>query len=186
MVHALVDLAQQKGAKTISLIATSAGEPVYQKVGFRSVGEYAFFDRIEPMSAFPPNPNLRPIKPADLPRVYELDKAITGENRQALIEAHLAYGWCYEQKGKLVGVYLNGVGEGPILAYDEEAGLALMRQKYAAEEKAILPTQNIRAIQFLEEIGFQPKEGTQKRMQIGPDLDWKPERIYGRTGGNLG
>jgi len=91
----------------------------------------------------------------------------------------------YAENNKVIGFYLPDLKEGLIYADTDEAGLELMKLKYTKVDKAVLPSDNIAGIEFLQQNGFtETRKGT--RMILGNDLDWNPKKIFGRIGGNLG
>lgn len=81
MTHAL-DRVEQPRAH---LAATAYGRPLYERVGFRAVGEAtAFLGRIDSGTA--PSPASRPVRPDDLPGIRALDREATGLDRRLLLD----------------------------------------------------------------------------------------------------
>ena len=78
------------------------------------------------------------------------------------------------------------LGEGLILASDTSAGLELMKIKYSKVDKAVLPGENHFGTNFLGENGFTLSDTKGTRMILGQEINWKPEHIYSRIGGNFG
>ena len=71
-----------------------------------------------------------------------------------------------------------------IIADHPDAGIVLMKMKYAAVSKAVLPSENEAGINFLLKSSFQEySRGT--RMYLGKRIQWHPEMLYSRIGGNL-
>jgi len=98
----------------------------------------------------------------------------------------LGNSFVYISDGTVNGFYIPGLGEGPVFALTEEAGMELMRFKYSTTDKATIPGENKAGIAFLKELGFVVTNTVGKRMISGPDIGWKPEMVYNRIGGNLG
>ena len=174
-----------KNIPTQLLIATAIGQPVYEKAGFLKVTDYLFFKRekpwIEKNSVFEIKNYLIKYKQ----QILELDKYVTTENRRWLLEMHLNSAKLIIVDNQLWAYYLPTLGEGPIISQTEEAGLDLMRLKYEGIDKAVLPLENTTGIIFLLENGFvQVSKGA--RMIFGKEIQWKPEMIYSRIGGNFG
>lgn len=96
------------------------------------------------------------------------------------------WGNLFTKNNKLKGFYIPGLEEGPIIAITEEAGKALMSIKYRSEGKAVLPSDNHKAINFLKANGFVETSSKGTRMIKGPSVDWAPQNIYSRIGGNYG
>ncbi|GAA3250304.1 GNAT family N-acetyltransferase [Dactylosporangium siamense] len=80
MQHALAEA----GDATVFLNATEHGRPLYEKLGFVSVGTtYTHVGRFEP-SAGPAGS--RPAVPGDLPAILKLDAEVNGADRSHLVE----------------------------------------------------------------------------------------------------
>lgn len=118
--------------------------------------------------------------------IYELDKKISGENRERLISDPITHSIVYLKNKEVLGYYLPDFKEGPIFADSYEAGLGLMKLKYSKAEKAILPTKNLAGIEFLKHNGFTESNAKVTRMILGKEIAWNPEKTYGRMGGNFG
>ena len=68
------------------------------------------------------------------------------------------------------------MGEGPIYAHTDEAGIELMKLKYSTREKAVMPAQNQAGIDFLTQYGFSKQLKTGMRMVLGQPIHWQPEK----------
>lgn len=174
-----------KKCKSILLIATKLGEPVYKKKGFRIVTDYLFFKR-EATSEFQAFANeITPFGVKYKQQIIALDKKITGEDRRNLFINHIANSLLFVKGSKVLGFYMPGLGEGPVIAEEISVGIELMKLKYAEIDKAVLPAENIQGTEFLIEKGF--KEVSKGyRMILGEDIHWHPEKIFSRIGGNFG
>ncbi|WP_328606436.1 GNAT family N-acetyltransferase [Amycolatopsis sp. NBC_00345] len=117
----------EAGDATVVLHATEAGRLLYEPMGFivdggcrGHVGSLA--DDGGPVS--------RPIAPPDLARVYELDAAVMGFDRRALLERLLfeAEHVHVTEAGYALGTESEGrIVIGPVVAADEEQARALIR-----------------------------------------------------------
>ena len=80
------------GPRTTMLHATPAGQPLYEKLGFRKTGllhQHQGSDfRVPPVEP-PPGERLRPLEPGDTARVIELASRASGLDRSALLPALL-------------------------------------------------------------------------------------------------
>ncbi|HLP04081.1 MAG TPA: GNAT family N-acetyltransferase [Paludibacter sp.] len=171
--------------ETCSLIATDLGKPVYVKAGFRVVTEYVFLQQAGQWAGRPVSKNVVPFEEKYRAGIYELDKTVSGETRESLLNGYLENSFLYVDNGKVEGYYLPGLKEGLIFADTNKAGLELMNFKYLGTGRAVLPAENTCGIEFLMQNGFlEASRGT--RMVFGKDLDWNPTKVYGRIGGNLG
>jgi GNAT superfamily N-acetyltransferase len=178
----LAELAK-KSCHSIMLIATPMGEPVYKKLGFKTVSKYIFLKRTK--AEFSVIKDMRPLLKTDLPEVLELDRKITGEDRSHLMQGDIE-GWAVQSNTHLRGFYLSKVWDGPVMAEDPEAGLALLGIRMNEKESLIIPEENTEGINFLMQNGFYEFHDPGMRMYNGENVKWKPEMIYGRIGGAFG
>lgn len=186
IVNHLMSIAIQNGSSSINLIATDLGLPVYVKAGFRKVGAYKFLKRQEEWGSQPLPEQLQVAKSAYHHQILHLDFEINGERRTELIENHLKQGIIFAEDGLVEGYYFPQLGQGPIYAKTERAGLALMALKYSTVDTAVLPVDNLQGIQFLTKNGFVAQDTTAIRMTYGEDTHWRPTQIFSRIGGNHG
>lgn len=180
------ELINNSPAESYLLTATEIGFPVYVKAGFRAVGEYKFFQREGESIDFNISKNVVGFREEFRTQILDMDRCISGENREQLIANYLHSGIIYVDSGNVLGYYLPDLKEGFIFAETDHAGIELMKYKYRTANKAALPADNVAGINFLKQIGFAeiPKKGT--RMVLGKDIYWIPEKIFSRIGGNLG
>lgn len=120
------------------LDATEQGRPIYLGLGFHDlyrIGRW-HFDGVTAGATPPAGVAIRPISPADLPRLAVYDRPLTGLERPSVL-AHLALrqparAWIAEDAGgKPVGFILGREGRlgsslGPIVADREEIAMALI------------------------------------------------------------
>lgn len=186
IVEELLKNIESNSIKTCSLIATELGQSIYMKAGFRIVTEYSFFKREIPWKDQPISKNTISFKEEYRSQIYELDKKISGENREKLITHHLVHSIVYVENNEVIGYHIPSLKEGLIFADTDDAGLELMKIKYAKINEAALPSDNIAGIEFLKQNGFVKTNKRGTRMIRGRDIDWDPKKIYSRIGGNLG
>jgi len=186
IVKYLIDLAIKNGAKSINLIATDLGSPVYKKAGFKTVGTYQLFKRQYEWSQRPLSDQLILATSAQFEQILELDQKINGEVRRKLIEGHLNRAIIFKEEERVEGYYFPQLAQGPIYATTEPAGTALMELKYSTVDSAVLPNDNTIGIQFLKDNGFIPQDFTAIRMVYGAEIQWFPKQIFSRIGGNYG
>lgn len=182
----LIAIAEQHGRSTQLLIATAEGEPLYQKAGFRRSCLYRFFRPLK-LSEAEPGPRVRAAGPGDRAEILRLDRRATGEDRSAMLGRFADAGWVMTGPHEsLRGFYLPRLGEGAVVAADEEAGRALLRLRLAAsEEKSVLPAGNTAALAYLEELGLELQSEASRMVRHGDDpLD--QTMVYNRVGGHFG
>jgi GNAT superfamily N-acetyltransferase len=182
----LLNILDNTSIETCLLIASELGRPLYLKAGFRDVTEYCFMRREKPWEEKSVHEKISRYMNDQISVILELDQKVTGENREKLIMEHLKDASVYIDNSTIQGFYLPKLKEGPIIAENEKAGLALMELKYSGPDKAVLPSDNKAGIRFLDEHGFVKSDKKGTRMIRGKDIDWKPENIYSRIGGNFG
>ena len=138
-----IERLRRSGCHSISLAATELGRPLYERLGFHVLGWYVEMDPAGPPTAPAPpaGTRVRRIAAADLPGVFGLDRAATGEDRHMVLGA-LADdgGWLLEDDSGMVegdewagpvpslrGFLLpSDRGHGAIVAPRFEDGLCLM------------------------------------------------------------
>jgi len=183
----LIDALSSKGCRNQLLIATPMGEPIYRRLGFQRVDEYIFFKR-EDSPAVVQIPGVHRLEPAEAGRILDLDRAFTGEDRKPFLSNFLADAWVHKPVpgGSLDGFFLPGLGNGLILAGNDQAGLALLGFKLGLGAKmVVVPEANLKAIEYLQQHGFQ-ETNRAPRMLLGAEVNWQPEHIYSRGSGYCG
>ncbi|MGN6494872.1 MAG: GNAT family N-acetyltransferase [Agriterribacter sp.] len=180
----LLNSAPLKTIKTIQLIATDLGEPVYKKLGFKTETEYVLYKDIA-ITAIAALPHIHAFTPDKRQEVLNIDKQITGEDRSLLLIPHLENAFVYINGMKVEGFYLPTLGEGWIAATANAAGIALMQLRLTQKQNAALPANNVTAVDYLAQQQI-PEYKRVKRMILGNVCKWQPENIYNRIGGNLG
>jgi ribosomal protein S18 acetylase RimI-like enzyme len=99
MTEELRRMLRAAGCETLALVATAAGQPLYERMGFRVVTHYRQMegDHLDAAPEAPEGARLRPLTTDDLPRVFELDRLATAEDRRAVLaELASAGGWVLE------------------------------------------------------------------------------------------
>ncbi len=183
------------------LDATEQGRPIYLPLGFRDLYRIArwHFDEAKDDASPPPaGVVLRPVVPADLPRLALYDRPLTGMERPSIL-AHLALrqparAWLAEDAGgKIVGYVLGREGRmatsiGPVVADSEAIALALIVRARSGRGPFIIDVpiahQEVRA--WLERQGATSPRGYM-RMTLGEakGLD-DPSHVFALAGPELG
>jgi GNAT superfamily N-acetyltransferase len=182
----LINIAKNHSLETLLLMATELGLPIYKKAGFRIITAYQYYHRISPRIDFYPSLNIRSYEDSLEAEIFKLDEEISGEDRRALLTDHLGNALVYVKNDKVEGCYVPDLGEGMIIANTAAAGVELMKVKYSQADKAVLPIDNATGTDFLKQHGFALSDTRGTRMILGKDIDWKPQQVFSRIGGNYG
>lgn len=185
IVGRLLELLRAAGCDTVSLIATDLGRPVYRRAGFVDQADYLLFTGREPLRLAGISGHIARPLPGEIDAVLALDQRISGEDRRAVLADQLEGSYVYRRGGGIAGYYLPEFYEGPVIADDPEAGIELMKLRYAWACKGVLPAENREGIDFLESRGFK-KTLRLTRMVLGRGFPWRPQGLFGRISGNLG
>lgn len=182
--HLLNDLT--KSIKSISLIASPFGEPVYKKIGFKTVSDYIYLERRDSWNDRKISERIVRYESKYYREIIRLDKEISGEEREPLIKKYIESSFVYIKADEIKGFYIPTLGEGLIFADTTEAGVELMSMKYAKVDTAVIPRDNQTGLDFLEQNGFCESETKGKRMIVGKEIDWQPAKIFSRISGDYG
>jgi GNAT superfamily N-acetyltransferase len=179
----LIDECHKNSCRSLLLIATALGEPVYKKFGFDVDTTYLFFDH----GTLPPqeSPQIFSFQKEFEDALFQLDRSVSGENRKKLLDEHLPSTYLFVENKLLTGFYIPTLGEGTIIAESSVAGLALMKLRAASTNKFCIPVLNESAVNILNQHGFSEVRRA-SRMILGERLPWDGSKIYSRIGGNLG
>ena len=182
MVSYLIDQGQSRGLQSVQLFATTMGEPVYQKIGFRATSLYHTFEGPKLDIPSEEMPHIRPIDQSDFETVCALDERIMGENRSCLLKQVYPTGWKYVdcKTARIKGVFLPDMDNGMILANDQTAGTTLLRFKHhLSTTPSVIPEENTGAITYLQNQGFR-KTKSVPRMIYGQSIKWEAKQLYSR------
>jgi GNAT superfamily N-acetyltransferase len=193
--RAVIDELEARGCRTLVLIATSMGRPVYEREGFDILDEQVRFsiDGL-PADDGPPDPRLRPYEMRDLDAVVALDRLATGEDRSAVFSSLLspASAWVAVDGAGTIRGYLARAPwrGGALIAPDADDALRLLEMRrrstgVSGKAGAGLLGSNVAGRQRLLAAGWH-EESSGVRMIRGEPLNWHPEAIWGQLNGALG
>ena len=155
----------------ISLLATPAGRPIYERLGFEPELEYRVFT--VPDDHAPRRPNGLVPAPGDLVRA--LDREATGEDRGLALDAGLEHALATPD-GAGVALHPPWTAR-PIIARDPAAGRALLAATLAPGLRLAAPVANAPAMAALTELA-RPQRSV-VRMRRGAPIAWRPEQVWG-------
>ena len=193
--RAVIDELEARGCRTLVLIATSMGRPVYEREGFDVLDDQVRFsiDGL-PAVAGLSDPLVRSFAPDDFEAVVALDRFATGEDRRSVLASLLspsstwvAVGVDGEVRGYLARAPWRGGG---LIAPDPDDALRLLEMRrrstgVSGKAGAGLVGCNQVGRDRLRAAGWH-EEGSGVRMIRGEPLDWHPEAIWGQFNGALG
>jgi GNAT superfamily N-acetyltransferase len=193
--RAVIDELEARGCRTLVLIATSMGRPVYEREGFAVLDEQVRFsiDGL-PADDGSPDPLVRPFAPADFDAIVALDRFATGEDRRAVLSSLVspATTWVAVDPAGVVRGYLARAPwrGGALIAPETDDALRLLEMRrrstgLSGKAGAGLLGSNAAGRERLRAAGWH-EEGSGVRMIRGEPLDWHPEAIWGQFNGALG
>jgi len=195
MTRAVIDELEARGCRTLLLIATPMGRPVYEREGFARLDDQIRFsiDGL-PATDGPHDPRIRPFRPSDLEAIATLDRFATGEDRSTVLASLLAppSTWvALGAKGAIRGYLARAPWRGGALIApnpDDAVRLLEMRRRstgVSGKAGAGLVGSNRAGRERLRAAGWLEEPGG-VRMIRGEPLDWHPEAIWGQFNGALG
>ena len=199
LTQATIDAAEAAGCRTLVLVATAAGRPLYERLGFEVRSWYRTVEA--PGRLGVPRapdgrggrgdrggPRVRPYRTDDLASLVRLDAAATGEDRAHLLAAfatpdttRVVTGPADEPRGFLVRAPWGG---GATIAPDPADALALLdarRDAYPADRlvRAGLLLDNEAGFARLAADGW-VEAWRAPRLERGAPLSWDPGAIWGQ------
>jgi predicted N-acetyltransferase YhbS len=160
--------------ETLLLLASAAGRPIYERLGFEAEATYRVFS--SPDDSVPVPMQLRKLTAADRDAVLALDARVTGERRVLAVDAGLIGG---VGTPDLDAVALHPPWPArPILARDPVAGAALLAAVLEPGLRLAVPDANAAAVTAMLELGC--REGAPVlRMRRGAPVAWRPDELWG-------
>ncbi len=188
-----IDTAESASCRTLLLVATEAGRPLYEKIGFEVQTWYRILEA-PGLGDEAVDGRIRRFEAADLPAMAELSTLATGENRGHLLRAFAspATGLCLVGDDGVLGGFVVRApwGGGSTIAPRLEDAEAILHARRAGRG----PQQRIRAGLFVENAaglerllatGWIDSWGA-PRLIRGDPLQWQPEAIWGQFNHALG
>ena len=193
LTQATIDGAEAAGCRTLVLVATEAGLPMYQRIGFEVQTTYRILEA-SGLSGGVADPRIRAYRREDLATLAAMDRAATGEDRTHLLRAFAApdTARCVIRTGGSIGGFVIRApwGGGATIAPDpvDAATILRARRVAAGPEKRVragLLAENVEGVRMLLADGWtEAWEGP--RLVRGEPLDWHPEAIWGQFNHAMG
>ncbi len=160
--------------ETLLLLASDAGRPIYERLGFEVEERYRVF--WSPAGSVPSLEGLRRLTAADRDAVAALDARVTGEARSLAVDCGL--------EGAFATPDLSAVAFRPpwpalpIVASDPDAGATLLRALVSPGLRLAVPESNAAAVETLRALGCTPGNDV-VRMRRGAPVSWRPDEVWG-------
>jgi GNAT superfamily N-acetyltransferase len=189
LTDATIEALEDAGCRTLLLVATDEGRPIYERRGFELDTTYRF---IEAQGTGPGGSRLRPFRPEDLGPMAELDRLASGEDREHLLRAFSSdsSAWCLSDGGLRGFVVRAPWGGGATVAPRLDDGVEILEGRRARippdkTVRAGLLAANSEGLERLTRLGW--TEGRKPpRLIRGEALDWRPEWLWGQFNFALG
>lgn len=193
LTRAVIEDLEASGCRTLLLIATDRGRPLYEREGFTVHTEHRRLTSPGASDAGP-DERVRPFSPEMLPAIVALDAEANGEDRSLVLRtlatpdtAVVAIG----SGGSVGGFLLRGPwGGAGLVAPDQDDAVRLLewRRRRAGPDGRVatgLPGLNAAGCDRLVAEGWAEEPGG-TRMIRGEPLKWRPDAVWGQLNGALG
>jgi predicted N-acetyltransferase YhbS len=193
LTQATIEAAETAGCRALVLVATTAGQPLYEAFGFHVQTTYRIVEA-PGLGAGARDPRLRAFRETDLPAMAALDAAATGEDRAHLLSVFASPGTtlCVEHAdGSLGGFVIRAPwGGGATIAPDVDDALAILHARRLASSpdrrvRAGLLEANEAGLRRLASDGW-VEAWHAPRMIRGDMPAWRPDAIWGQFDHALG
>ena len=193
LTRTVTDVAEDAGCRTLLLVATQAGRPLYERIGFEVQTSYQMLEA-PGLAEATVDPRMRPFRTSDLAGIDDLALAATGEDRAHL---HAAFATpesahcLVHDDGSLGGFVVRAPwGGGSTIAPRLEDAEAILHSRRAGLDpderiRAGLPIENAKGIERLLENGWTALWHA-PRLIRGDPLRWQPEAIWGQFNHAMG
>jgi predicted N-acetyltransferase YhbS len=193
LTQAVIDTADSAGCRTLLLVATEAGRPLYERIGFEVQTWYRILEA-PGLGDEAIDPRIRPFQPGDLAGMADLSAAATGEDRTHLLKAFASpeTAVCLVRDDGSVGGFVVRApwGGGSTIAprLDEADAILHARRVGRGPEQRIragLVAENQSGLERLLATGW-TDSWSAPRLIRGDPLHWQPEAIFGQFNHALG
>lgn len=189
-----IDAADAAACRTLVLVATERGRPLYEQLGFEVQTWYRTMEAPGlPVDSAPADPRIRPFRPNDLDAVTALDRLATGEDRREVIAALATPDGARILDGDdgPAGFVIRAPwGGGATVAPSVGDALTILHARRLASgpDKRVrcgILLENAAGAKALEANGW-TEAWRAPRLIRGAPLDWRPEHIWGQFNHAMG
>ena len=193
LTHATIETAVQASCRTLVLVATDAGRPMYERLGFEVQTWYRTLEA-PGLDGEAVDPRIHPFRPWDLAPMVALDAAATGEDRAHLLRAFATPGSTRvlrQPDGTLGGFVVRAAwGGGATIAPGLQDAAAILHARRVAagsgkRVRAGLIAENEAGLDLLATMGW-TEAWRAPRLIRGDPLHWQPDAIWGQFNHALG
>ncbi len=194
LTQAVIDGLEAAGCRTLLLVATDQGLPLYARMGFRLQTRYRILEApgLESSETLP-DAGIRPFTPGDLDAILALDRAATGEDRGHAIRRFVAPEGTkvLAADGEVRGFVIRAPwGGGATVAPEPEDAMQILQARRHAtgpsgRVRVGLVEENAAGLAHLETAGLAPIWSA-PRLIRGEPLDWRPDWIWGQFNHAIG
>jgi GNAT superfamily N-acetyltransferase len=194
LTEAAIEAAESAGCRTLVLVATNAGRPMYERLGFTVESWYRILEASGLGGAGDADPRIRPFRVEDLPAMMALDRAATGEDRGHLLSALAtpeSTRCLVDGQARLRGFVVRAPwGGGATIAPDVDDAMAILQARRAVAAttgrvRAGLLGENATGLARLAAAGW-TEAWRAPRLVRGEPLDWDPSAIWGQFNHAMG
>jgi len=200
LTDAVVDIATDQGAKTLLLVATDRGRPLYERSGFEVQTWYRTFEApgLDGGDAAV-STGIRAFRRADIEAIAALDRVATGEDRRVVLDELATPGGTRVLEtrvleaggGRLGGFVIRAPwGGGATVAprLDDALSIVDARRRATTPDKRVrcgVVLENEAGAEALERAGW-TEAWRAPRLIRGAPLTWRPEQIWGQFNHAMG
>jgi predicted N-acetyltransferase YhbS len=194
LTQAVIDRLEASGCRTLVLVATDQGLPLYERMGFELQTRYRILEAPGlDATTDAPDAAVRAFGTADLPAVLDLDRAATGEDRAHAIRRFASPGTAkvLEVAGAIRGSVIRAPwGGGATVATNVTDAIRLLDARrrasgVAGRVRVGLVEENVAGLAALEAARLTPIWSA-PRLIRGEPLDWQPDWIWGQFNHAMG
>ena len=201
LTEAVISSLHDGGVRTLLLVSTEAGRPLYERMGFEVQSWYQILEasRTADVDAGPganpaTDPQVRSYRASDLAAMTRLDRDATGEDRSSVLRRFSSPGTtrvATDAEGGVRGFVIRAPwGGGATIAPEVEDAMQILAARRAAagasgRVRVGLLRENEAGLARLAAEGFQPIWSA-PRMIRGEALAWHPDWIWGQFNHAIG
>ena len=211
LTQAVLEALEPRGCRTFLLVASDAGRPLYERMGFEVQTHYRILEapgleapELEGPALEGPGAQVddtdvrwvvRRFEPADLEPMIALDRRATGEDREHVLrrfaDPSSTKALRTRDGGELRGFVVRAPwGGGATIAEETGAALAILEERRRASGpggrvRVGLLEENAEGLEALDRLGLTPVWSA-PRMIRGEPFPWRPEWIWGQFNHAIG